>query len=146
MRTLTFTPDAIHYRLLHQATLFTKRQMSPQDFRLLAKLQEKLEAIGEPVEGDAGQLKFENQTVRLYTSPDGGEVLFEEAEWALLRACVENTTYAPAAARFIAGLWDLLDATKEESLKAVKAREAAKKLAEPPADAVSEDAPSEATA
>ncbi len=121
MRTLTFTPGAESYELLHEVTLLSRAQLSPQQFRLTAKVQDRLESIGVPKKADAEK---KLGSIIPFVCPKGGAVTFEEAEWGVLRHLLEGFPATAALARAVAGLWDLIDATKEETPSATKAGDA----------------------
>ena len=112
MRTLTFTPGSDAYRLLHEATLLSQMQLTPQQYRLTAKVQDRLEAIGQPV---SSTVEPKLGAVIVYATPSGGAVTFEETEFAHLKALLESFPATKTVAKQMAGLFDLLDATKEET-------------------------------
>lgn len=122
MRTLTFLPGSSAYDLLHQATLFAQMQLSPQQYRLVAKLQDRLESIGVPKNPEQDR---KPGAPIVYHCPEGGGVTFEEAEFSMLRQMLEHTQFLPTHAREVAGVYDLLDGTKEEKPTPKKATEKA---------------------
>lgn len=109
MRTLTFPPADLRYRLLHESTLSARIQLTPQQFRTVAKLQDKLEAIGTPL-SDA---PLPEGVVAFYECKEGGVVALENAEHAMLKQMLEATAFVPARARHAVAVYDFLDAAPE---------------------------------
>ncbi len=106
MKTLTFRPDDDRYRTLHEATLTSQLPMTPQVFRAVARVQERLEALGEPLQKDT---PLPRGVLAFFHCPAGGDLTLEDADFAVLRQLVETTPWPASKARYVVALHDLLE-------------------------------------
>jgi hypothetical protein len=115
MRTLKFEKNSFEYRMLHQATLVATmpEKLDRKAYRLIDKVQERLESIGEPDEVDISDEEKESAIVQ-HICPEDASVSFEEEEFQMLRKLFDNTQFTVGVARRVAAVNDMLDSVPEE--------------------------------
>jgi len=111
MRALNFTTtDAETFELIYTGLMVTPKELDRKGHRLHTKITDKLE--------DVSCFKDDDKDSRIL-NPNGGIVILEEAEFTLLKECLEAVKFLPRVSKKVNTLWDFLDASKEESLKKV---------------------------
>ncbi|CAB4165047.1 hypothetical protein UFOVP1537_48 [uncultured Caudovirales phage] len=113
MKQFDFLPGAKSYELLQQASTFSTLTLTPPDYRVLAKMQDKLEAVGKP-EADE-----ENPKVTVYVAT-GETLILEDAEVELLKKMFDKVCWTAAVARDVVSAMDLLTNAPEFKLKKVE--------------------------
>jgi hypothetical protein len=115
MRTLKFEKNSFQYRMLHQATLVAQlpEKLDRKTYKLIDKVQERLESIGKPIETEATE-GTETPAIVQHVCPEDASVSFEEEEFQMLRRLFDNTTFVVGVARRVSEINDMLDSIPEE--------------------------------
>lgn len=107
MKVLSFAPGNKHYDLLSQALVFSPEKVEKADLASYVKLTKKLKAIGTVKNVDP-----KPEDILVYHAPNGGEVVLEDAEFAILKRHFDATipTFHKAIAEEVFGCAEWLDA------------------------------------
>lgn len=109
MRTLPFTSDdKATFEFIYTGLMVTPRELDKRGHKLHSRIQDSFETISHVNESEVRVLNH-----------DGGTIVLEEAEFTLLRECLEAVKYLPRFSRQVNSMWDYLDNIKEEKLTKV---------------------------
>lgn len=103
MKTVVFTPqNEEEFKMVYEGLAGSPRGYSETELRVINRVQDKLEGIGIPVEGEENRATFA-------LLPDGGKLELEDAEFKLLMDALRKVRWMFKAARSAEKMYKLLE-------------------------------------